>query len=269
MWRRPLARRPGAGKGRRLATGAKAAGRAAAFGRECRRGRRGGFAGGSDAGDIVKKEPKSRVLFLTICSLTKARDGEPDYDDGQGIAAALPDFKDRLLERREEVRRFVKSTTTVDWQGVPLSQLEFNSDLRKGADFGGRHTSAFMPAIHRYQGRFFQALGEEGKKRLCESQHRTLFLSGLYGLLRPLEHIQLYSCPLLAEISKVWRRDSLLTELLREYVRKDGVRKIFDLTALEAYRDLVDWQSVSADDVEVLHCFDTMGPGDYALTSFG
>lgn len=118
-----------------------------------------------------------------------------------------------------------------------------------------------MPAIHRYQGRFFQALGEEGRKKLCQPQRHTLFLSGLYGLLCPMEPIQLYSCPLLGEVSDMWRKDSLLTELLCTYIDRNGVEKVFDMTALDAYRKLVDWQRIGGEGVKVLHCFHAMAPG--------
>ena len=106
----------------------------------------GRVAGGLNEVGIVKKESKSGVLFLTICSLTKESGGKPEYDDDQGIAADLPGFRDRLLERREQVRQLVKNTTTLGWQGVPLSQLEYNRDLNKGPDFGGARTAAYLPA---------------------------------------------------------------------------------------------------------------------------
>ena len=51
------------------------------------------------------KRSSSMVLFLTICSFTKARGGEPAYDEKSAITSVLsPESKDRLLGRREAVR---------------------------------------------------------------------------------------------------------------------------------------------------------------------
>ena len=123
--------------------------------------------------------------------------------------------------------------------------------------------------MNRYDGRFFLALGTDGRKSLAESRHHTLFLSGLYGLLRPSESIQLYSCPLSVQVAKLWNSDSLLTELLCEYMRSCGVAKIFDLTGVDAYRRLIDWPQVAKTGAKVLHCFSTSAAGDSALPYFG
>ena len=210
------------------------------------------------------------VLFLTICSLNKSGGGEPAYDEEAAITSVLPqDLKAQLLERREAARQLVTGDAALEWQGVSLSELDFNRGLNRGVDFGGRCTAVYLPAVHRYDGRFFHALGADGRKKLAESEHHTLFLSGLYGLLRPSEPIQLYSCPLSAQVAELWDSDSLLTKLLCEYIERCNIEKIFDLTAVDAYRRLIDWRRVEDTGAEVLHCFDAMAAGDYALVSFG
>ena len=125
-----------------------------------------------------------------------------------------------------------------------------------------------MPALDRYEGRFFQALGDAGKAR-CRLNDRLLIVSGLYGLVRSSEPMQLYSCPLSAEVATIWRRDGLLTDIVRAYVRRNNVLRVFDLTAMEAYRGLIDWDRVAADGTDVVHGFDQMAAGGSALTSFG
>ena len=215
-------------------------------------------------------QPSSMVLFLTNCSLTKAVGGGAEYDESQAIASALPDpLSARFRERREDVFERVKNATDFNWQGTPVSALEFNRELSRGKDLGGRRSVAYLPALDRYQGRFFQALGEAGKRRLAESGHHALFLSGLYGLLRPTEPVQLYSCPLDPQVAELWRKDGLLTDVLCEYIRRFGIARIIDLTAIDVYRQLIDWERVAETRTDVLHCFDVMAAGDYALTPFG
>lgn len=215
-------------------------------------------------------QPSSMVLFLTNCSLTKVAGGGEEYDESQAIASALPErLAHRLLERRKSVFQLVKNATDFDWQGTPVSQLEYNRELSSGRDVSGRHAAAYLPALDRYQGRFFQALGAAGKRRLLESGHHALFLSGLYGLLRPTEPVQLYSCPLEPQVAERWREGNLLTDVLCEYVHRFGIARIIDLTAMDAYRQLIDWERVAETKTDVLHCFDVMAAGEYALTAFG
>ena len=215
-------------------------------------------------------QPSSMVLFLTNCSLTKDAGGDGGYDDSQGIASTLPvPLGDRFLERRKSVFQRVKNATDFNWQGTPVSALEFNRELSSGRDLGGRRAAAYLPALDRYQGRFFQALGAAGKRKLVESGHHALFLSGLYGLLRPTEPVQLYSCPLDPRIAEQWREGDLLTDVLCEYIRRFGIARVIDLTAIDAYRELIDWEKVAKTNTDVLHCFDVMAAGASALTSFG
>ena len=214
--------------------------------------------------------PSSMVLFLTNCSLTKSPDGGTEYDEGQAITSVLAGpLGDRLLKRRASVFQLIKQATDFDWQGTPASKLEFNRELTSGPDLGGRHTATYLPALDRYQGRFFKALGVEGKQRLVESKHHTLFLSGLYGLLRPMEPVQLYSCPLAPRVAELWRKDALLTEVLCDYIERFEIAHIIDLTAIDAYRQLIDWNKVAETNAEVLHGFDVMAAGESALVFFG
>lgn len=210
------------------------------------------------------------ILFLIPCSLTKSGGGESRYDESAATTSCMgADSGSRLLERREEVLGLVKGNRDLEWQGISLADLEFNHGLVKGLDFGGRRTATYLPAIDRYQGRFFQALGEGGRQALRGRGHGALIVSGLYGLVRPMEGIQLYSCPLAAEVAEIWSRDVLLTDVLCEYIARFEVLRVFDLLAIDAYRQLVDWQRIADTGTDVLHCFDAMAAGESALTSFG
>ena len=219
---------------------------------------------------LAMHDPSSMVLFLTNCSLTKALSGVTQYVPGPAITSVLPEpLGDRLLNRRASVFQLVKSDPDLQWQGTPVSELVYNRELASGPDLGGRHAATYLPALDRYEGRFFQALGVQGKQRLMKSEHHTLFLSGLYGLLRPTEPVQLYSCPLEPQVAELWREENLLTDVLCDYIRRFGIARIIDLTAIDAYRQLIDWERIAATKTDVLHCFDEMAAGDPALTSFG
>ena len=215
-------------------------------------------------------QPSSMVLFLTNCSLTKEFGGSAEYDEAQAITSVLAEsLGNRLLKRRASAFQAVKKGADFDWQGTPVSELEYNRELTSGPDLGGRHTANYLPALNRYQGRFFKALGVEGKQRLVESEHHTLFLSGLYGLLRPTEPVQLYSCPLAPPVAELWRKDALLTDILCDYVERFEIALIIDLTAIDAYRQLIDWNKVAETKTDVLHGFDVMAAGESALVFFG
>ena len=219
---------------------------------------------------MIGTQAHGAILFLITCSLTKSPGGEPHYDENDAITSGVgADMRSRLLARREEVRGLVKGNRGLRWQGVSLADLEFNHDLSRGVDFGGHHTATYLPAIDRYRGRFFQTLGEGGRQVVRGGRHGALIVSGLYGLVRPMEGIQLYSCPLDAEVAETWDRDALLTDVLCEYIDRFNVLRVFDLLAIDAYRQLIDWQRIADTGTDVLHCFDAMASGESALTSFG
>ena len=210
----------------------------------------------------------SAPLFVTACSLTKVAGGVPDYEGGAGIFGSLEQHQVEVLsDRRNAARDWVKGGGDTDWQGIRLADHPHNRALARGADFGGTRRVEYMPAVDRYRGRFFLALDAANRQR-CKAERRTVVLSGLYGMLLAGEPIQLYSCPLTPDVAEIWQADSLLTDMLCGYVRRNGIACVVDLTAMEAYRRLIDWQTV-ANHAGVIHCFDTVAAGESALTSFG
>ncbi len=209
------------------------------------------------------------ALFLSICSSTKDEGGADEYDNRQTLVSALPQsLGEALLDRRRRVLQLVKNNGDFESHGFRVAEHEHNRTLQKGRDFGGQRKARYMPAIQRYRGRFFQTLDALGARKLGASSHHTLFLSGLYGLLRPLEPIQLYSCPLEPEVAEIWREDDLLTRIVREYVARAGIARIVDLTAVDAYRNLIDWPRIEQRGAEVLHAFHPAYKGDAQLIPF-
>ena len=76
------------------------------------------------------------------------------------------------------------------------------------------------------------------------------------------EPMQICSCPLTSDVAEIWQEDSLLTAMLCGYVQRNGIACVVDLTAMEAYRRLFDWQTV-ANHAGVMHCFDTTAAGEW------
>jgi mRNA-degrading endonuclease RelE of RelBE toxin-antitoxin system len=217
--------------------------------------------------------PSSSILFVSICSMNKAKGGQSLYGSNASLCKLIaPSLAHKLLLRRELLRQVLTTPKGapkgIEWQGVPVSELEFNRQLTAGADFGGKEAGCYLPALHRYEGRFFQTLGMDGQTKMRFSQHHTLFLSGLYGLVSPNEPIQLYCCPLTPLVVNQWVQEDLLTKVLCDYTQRHSILRVFDLTAVMAYRNLVDWDLLCRKGTDVLHCFSTMSSGDSALIPF-
>lgn len=218
-------------------------------------------------------QPNSIILILTICSLNKKLGGKIEYDEKEAIGFKLKQkTRDFLLKSRKKALNLLWSGR-MKWQGVPLRNLQYNKHLKFGKDFGGSDPHAlYLPAIHRYDGRFYGSLEEKGKDKLLRSKHHVLFQSGLYGLVMPSEPIQLYSFPVEkeSEIQEIWKKGNGLTRIFIDYVKENGIKRIFDFASRKDYRELINWDFLTeATGVEVLHCFSVIGGGDDALIPFG
>ncbi|NQS74568.1 MAG: peroxide stress protein YaaA [Methanoculleus sp.] len=221
--------------------------------------------------------PQSEVLFLTICSFGKAEEGFPYYNEGDTICARyLPDYRDEIVSRRREVFRAL-SQGKILFDKADQRNHPYNRDLVRGRDFGGSGEGFYLPALWRYEGRFYQSLKVRGKRAVLNSGHHFLILSGLYGVITPVDPVQLYSIPLYDDdpVQWIWRDSDFLTKVLFDYVRSQGIRRIFDFTGIYYYRDLINWQSFkgmvaeSGVECDVLHVFSPVGAGDNALPVFG
>lgn len=219
---------------------------------------------------------KTRVLFLITCSNRKTRQGESlGYDPAGGVREFLSASASQLLLRgRNSVCKLIRSRE-VSRDGRLLADLPFNGSLVVGPDLciGSRENEgAYLPSAHRYRGRFYDKLDPEGPKLLTQTQHHVLIVSGLYGILTPDELIQCYSChvPDHSRITKSWIANDRLSSVLTEYIQRVGILKIFDLMAIDAYRNLISWEMLRhATQGNVLHCFSKEFAGDALLPSLG
>ncbi|TFG75468.1 MAG: peroxide stress protein YaaA [Thermodesulfobacteriales bacterium] len=222
---------------------------------------------------LIKYQPSSKILIITICSFTKEAGGITYYNKVDSIINELSHYTaDRLIERRNTILEHLWNGD-FDTQGQTVSSHKFNSELVKGPDFGVASSLAlYLPAIERYNGRFYKALGNEGKKKLVKSRHHILIQTGLYGIVKPLESIQLYSVPIEHDslVQKTWRKNDLITEIIMEYVKRNQIEIIFDFTSRKDYRDVIDWRKIAAStQAKVFHCFSTLAAGADSLSFFG
>lgn len=219
---------------------------------------------------------RSKVLIVTICSNTKSEAGQTlEYQASDGIAAVLPDDATRtLFARRRRVLGLITGGQ-VSRDGKALRAMPYNESLVTGPDFqaaGQASGGMYLPAIERYDGRFYTEIGSERLATAQRTEHHLLILSGLYGLVTPTEPIQCYSCHASdhADIHTAWTEDSRLTDVLVAYIEKAGITKVFDFTAADVYRNLIAWEMVRrATSGNVLHCFSKQFAGPALLRPLG
>lgn len=217
---------------------------------------------------------RSNVLLLIICSNTKSREGEAAYASSKGVTYHLSQDSQRLLACREKIRSLLTGDA-LSREGTPMSELPYNKGLKKGRDFDPKSRNVegrYLPAAQRYRGRFYEKLGPEGASALINSRHHVLIVSGLYGLLRPSELIQCYSCNVTdrSEVAKWWTADDLLTRSLVAYMVKHHITQVFDLMAVDTYRNLINWELLSTKtSAKVLHGFSNQLAGAALLFPFG
>ena len=217
--------------------------------------------------------PSSSILVLTLGSLNQTMGGVREYNARDSILTRLPaDSRARLIETRSRAYDWLKQDRAI-WQGIRLSEHEFNKSLVRGPDFGGNDANAlYRPALDRFEGRLFQTLGPEGRNAARRSQHHVLLLCGLYGLSTLAEPVQRYNCPVETGAGNVaiWTEGDVITDVLLDYIREHAVVRVFDFTATEPRRRLVSWPAIHNQlRGNVFHCFSTVAAGDDALIPFG
>lgn len=221
----------------------------------------------------------SSILFLTICSNRKLPSSkEVDYIPAWGISEFTSKrLVDQLYAARRRVRRLATSDR-VTRDGKPLCDLPYNQHLIDGVDLGGEiRQASYLPAIQRYDGRFFRELGtsEDRSKLARKIKHHLLIISGLYGVLTPTEPIQCYSChvPDHDLIAGYWTQkiqSDLLTAILMDYIKHFKIKVVFDLMAVDAYRNLISWEMMRhAVRGNLLHCYSQQFAGPALLPSLG
>lgn len=218
------------------------------------------------------------ILILIICSFHKNKHGtdaipeSTNYDRSTTILPKLnTSFADLLLKKRREIYNLLRGGKII-WHNIDENTYPYNKEnLVLSEDFGAENNTAtrFLPALHRYNGRFFKELGENGRANLSDPSVHVLILSGLYGFVTPTELIQLYSVPIEwgSPVQKVWKDENALTQILTDYIEQNHITQIFDCTARQDYRETIDWSYVQKF-TDVRHCFSKLGAGNDALEDY-
>lgn len=200
-----------------------------------------------------------RNLILTICSNAKLPNGTAQrYDVGaHSITRHLPDLRERIgVARKLAFMHITKASRKWEF----LSTVPSNSALKCGLDIlpenqkdDTAHMPIYMPALKRYNGRFYREFKEiVGDVDACikrlnrDSGDHLLIVSGLYGLLTPTEPIQDYNCNVPEErvIKELWKYGDFLTDLVIAYMSRHNINRVFDFMAEDAYRHLIDWERI-------------------------
>lgn len=223
--------------------------------------------------DLNNYSPKSKVLFIFICSGTKDDESERilKYDNKFSILNSGLSSVDKLKRKRGEAYEYIKKLSN---SGSRLSLNPYNDELVFGKDLGGIKDGKYLPAISEYVGRFYNdnGLGSDGIKKLFSSGHHVLIISGLYGILYPNELIQLYECPLedLPEFKDLWSRDEVISDIISEYVVSNNIQFLVDLTAQYEYRNLVNWSIIkNFTGIDVFHVHSKHFAGEEGLKFLG
>ena len=218
---------------------------------------------------------EQKVLMVTIGSNNKTEDECLPYATDGSVANRLqygPEAKSLLKRRREVLAPILNESLHRD--GKPLHESLYNTGLVEGPDFGGKaQAGCYLPAVLRFDGRFYRALGNAQRLSLAKQQSRgeLLIVSTLYGLLTAAEPIQRYNLDIdeVDTLGQPWTKDGLLTEVLCAYIKYQRITCVLDLTATTRFRQLIDWNRVRRAVDKLLHCHGRQIAGDASLLALG
>jgi hypothetical protein len=212
---------------------------------------------------------KNSVLFLVTCSNTKEIGGINKYIPNTSIQNFLPiKLANSIYDCRKNSYNLIK-THQITRFGHRISEDDYNKHLFIGRDISFQDDEStdtlYLPAIQRYSGRIYSALGKDRYKLVNQSQSHLLIISGLYGVLNPDEMIQLYSLNVndSPEVWKNWTRYDILTSALLEYIKNNNIKHLVNFLSVRSYSQLINWDRLSNEkNIYVYHPFSTQFTGD-------
>lgn len=182
--------------------------------------------------------------MIVLLSPTKQMDFETALPPvAGGLSISVPDFAEEARVLRSRLSTFSKEQLAVLMSISPALAQKTSDDIRNG--ISGAVTN--RPAIFAYSGTVFTALDPRSlnKADLEWAQNHMRILSGLYGMLRPLDEIHPYrlemKCPLpldTGESLAAWWKDritgnipvdeSIVSLASAEYIRAVDRKRLGD-----------------------------------------
>jgi cytoplasmic iron level regulating protein YaaA (DUF328/UPF0246 family) len=168
------------------------------------------------------------------------------------IEYTQPIFKEEALELIEELRQY----SPLDLEGLmkvnaELAELNFFRHLEWEEEHNINNSKQALLAYH---GAVYQGLGAEtfDTRQLKFAQHHLRILSGLYGVLRPLDIVQPYRLEMGAKLKNIKGKDlyyfwrEIITGYFNEEFSKSPDRVLINLASNE-YFSVIDAKRLSAE----------------------
>jgi hypothetical protein len=206
---------------------------------------------------------KYPILILVTCSNHKLRSGEVrNYDSASSIQTFLsPDTCKNFYNKRYFAYSQIHNQKLLR-DGKTLDKFPLNENLVCGPDIhlNAKEFGKYLPAVQRYEGRFFTELGNPDQKLALFDNARLhlIIISGLYGLLLPSEKIQSYSFNIndSDSVRKSWTEGDFLTKTIIEYKRKNNISLVIEMIGDDSYKELINWNLLSNEmKGNVLHAY--------------
>ena len=212
---------------------------------------------------------KNSFLFLLPCSNTKEEGGTCVYNTTSSTLKYLSEnIANKIYDGRRNCYNIIK-THQITRFGHRISDDDYNKHLIEGRDISiialETEEASYLPAIQRYAGRIYSALGKERLQLANQTESHILIISGLYGILKPDELIQLYSLNVndSPEIWRNWTRNDIITSALLEYIKKNNIMHLANLLSVRSYSQLINWDRLGkTDQLKIYHPFSTQFTGD-------
>ncbi|MEM6736596.1 MAG: peroxide stress protein YaaA [Bacteroidota bacterium] len=205
--------------------------------------------------------------MIAVVSPAKTLDFESKYDFGH----TLPKFQKEALTLiqvlKEQSEDEVSELMSISDQLAHINVERYHKFTQKKNPAHARH------AIFAFQGDVYQGLGAEGfsEKELDFSQSHFRILSGLYGLIRPLDLIQPYRLEMGTKLRvngsknlyEFWG-DKIASQLNTD-LKQQGDNLLINLASVEYFKS-VDLKKLKAKVIDV--DFKNFSNGEYKVISF-
>ena len=165
-----------------------------------------------------------KKLFLIPCCSTKNRGGNSPPPAAEPLRTLISsDVYFDILKARKQVLSGIRQNDE-HMSTCKNKKNKLNRSLKLGPDFGGKCTSGlYLPAAERYAGTLYS--NAPSLSSWNGPDILILILSGLYGPLHPMSHIQDYNLQMSdGPAYGVWK--TLFPRFLRDYVSSNGIREI-------------------------------------------